>query len=125
MKTADDYGTIIFRKGSFDYAPPGTMTKDYEWRNGLQVGDIIDCYDRGRWYPSTIINKTEEVVNGLPKVEYKVGFRIYPQYFPDWQNYTKFWPDKSMSKDSSNRQYFGDADGMDEWIPSYSKRVQK
>jgi ubiquitin carboxyl-terminal hydrolase 34 len=125
VKSPDEYGTIAFKKNSFDYAPAGTMTKDYDWRVGLQPGDVIDCYDRGRWYPSTVMNRNEETVGGMLKVEYKIGFRVYPDTFKDWTHYTKFWPDKYLSKDSQGRQFYGDSDGMDEWIPSYSKRIQQ
>ena len=33
----------------------GTKTEDYEWRLSLKENDIIDCYDRGIWYPATIM----------------------------------------------------------------------
>jgi len=101
------------------------MTKDYNWRMNLQPFDVIDCQDRGRWYPSTITIRNEETINGLKKVDYRIGFRIYPESFAGWKNYTKFWPDKTKSTDSNNRIYFGDQEGYDETIPAISKRIQK
>lgn len=101
------------------------MTKDYEWRISLNVGDTLDCYDRGKWYPSTVISKSEDISNEFPKVDYKIGFRVYPEYFKEWSHYTKFWPDKMLLKDKEGKEYYGDADGMDEWINSSSKRIQK
>lgn len=101
------------------------MTKDYEWRMNLQPMDLIDCQDRGRWFPSTVMARNEELVNGMQKVEYRIGFRIYPDHFPDWRNYTKFWPEKTKALDSSNRVFFGDQEGYDETIAAISKRIQK
>ena len=90
------------------------------------IDDNIDCYDRGRYYPATILYKFVEEVNNLPKVEYKVGFRIYPQNLENWQTFTKYWPNvKSLGKDKNNRPYFGDEEGFDEVIPSYSKRIKR
>lgn len=100
------------------------MSKDYQWRLSLQPNDLIDCQDRGRWYPATIMSRNEEIINGMKKVDYRIGFRIYPATFPDWINYTKFWPEKTKTTDSNNRIYFGDQEGYDETISSTSKRIQ-
>ena len=33
-----------------------TKTKDWEWRNNLKVGDLVDTLDNfGAWYNSTVI----------------------------------------------------------------------
>ena len=101
------------------------MTKDFEWRMNLQPFDIIDCQDRSRWYPATVMSRNEELINGMQKVEYSIGFRVYPEHFPDWKNYTKFWPDKTKATDSNNRIFFGDQEGYDEKIPAISKRIHK
>lgn len=42
-------------KGSNDIASAGRMTIDYEWRTNLKELDVIDGFDRGRWYPATIL----------------------------------------------------------------------
>lgn len=82
--------------------------------------------DRGKWYPSTPYIKKEEIVNGMKKVEYKVGFRVYPDNLSQpFENYKKFWPGKNLMKDNRNQTYYGDNDNLDEWIPSYSRRIQK
>ena len=124
VKTAEDPQPIILNKNSFEYSPCGSMTKDYTWRTNIKQWDVIDCQDRGRWFPATVMTRNEEIVNGLKKVEYKIGFRIYPASFPEWTSYTKFWPDKQNSKDSNGRTYFGDQEGYDETISSISKRIQ-
>ena len=122
---ADDTESIYMKKTSFDYAEKGKMAKDHEWRVSLSPGDVIDCYDRGKWYPSTILNVKKEMSNGLPKVEYKIGFRLYLEFFEKWKDYQKLWPDKSLQKDSIGREFIGDSENIDETIPSYSKRIQK
>ncbi len=123
---ADDDHPVYLKKLSFDYAPKGTMAKDYDWRISLENGDSIDCYDRGKWYPSTVLSTKKENVNGLIRAEYKIGFRLYTENFPQWKEYQKFWPDKiGVQKDSNGREYIGDSENVDELIPSYSKRIQK
>ncbi len=101
------------------------MTKDYEWRMNLKPFDIIDCQDRGRWYPATVTSRNEEVINSMKKIDYRIGFRIYPELLADWKNYTKFWPDKTKATDSNNKLFFGDQEGYDETIPAISRRIQK
>lgn len=101
------------------------MTKDFEWRMNLQQFDVIDCQDRGRWYPSTVMSRNEELINGMKKIDYRIGFRVYPEHFPEWKNYTKFWPDKTKATDSNNRIFFGDQEGYDETIQAISKRIQR
>ena len=123
---ADDDNPICIRKLGFDYASKGTMAKDYEWRISLEEGDNIDCYDRGKWYPSTILSARKDNVNGLIKAEYKIGFRLYIDRTANWKDYQKFWPDKiGIQKDSNGIDYIGDSENVDELIPSYSKRIQK
>lgn len=69
--------------------------------------------------------KFAEEVNKLPKVEYRIGFRVYCDKLENWKNFTKYWPNnRGIGKDSNNRIFFGDSDGLDEVIPSYSKRIK-
>jgi len=100
------------------------MTVDYDWRMNLKEGDIIDCYDRGRCFPSTILERKNITINDLPKVEYRIGFRIYPHLFEDWKDYRYIWPEKSLNKDSKNKEYYGDSENLDENIVFSSKRIQ-
>jgi len=38
------------------FAPLGTRCKDYDWRNGLKVNDMVDAQDsKNIWYYSTIV----------------------------------------------------------------------
>jgi len=87
---------------------------------------MIDCLDRGKYYPATITNIREEEDQELRKIEYRIGFRVYPEYCPNWSDYKKYWPLKdSSAKDKSRKVYFGDNENLDEWIPYYSKRIDK
>jgi len=62
--------------------PCGTKTIDWDWRSNLKPWDIIDCFDRSKWYPSTITSIHEEYdSNGIKYVVYHVGFRLYPEHF--------------------------------------------
>ena len=87
---------------------------------------MIDCLDRGKWFPSTPYIRREETINGMKKVDYRVGFRVYPENLSQpFDNYKKFWPGKNLMKDTKNMNYYGDNENLDEWIPSYSKRIHK
>ncbi len=89
---------------------------------------MIDCLDRGRFYPSTItiVRKETEEEGELQFVEYKVGFRIYPHLCPNWNEYKRHWIGTlSTDRDSKKQVYFGDNEHYDEWIPYYSKRIDK
>lgn len=39
---------------------PNTKATDWDWRTNLKKYDVIDCYDRSRWYPATITDVKEE-----------------------------------------------------------------
>ena len=109
--------------GSFDYTEKGKMTSDHEWRINLKKDDMVDGYDRGKWHPSTILSVKTEFINGLPKVDVKIGFRVYTKICENWQDYRKNWPEKSLNTDSNGEQYLGDAENMDETLPDYTKRI--
>ena len=111
----------------------GTKTEDWEWRLSLQENDVIDCYDRGRWYPATICKVNEyKNDNGFIYKEYKVGFRLYSDNFLDNGKYdyntflqcTIFW-DNNDNVDREGKSFYGDGEGADEDIAFYSKRIQK
>ena len=114
--------------------PCGTKTQDWDWRTNLKQWDLIDCFDRSKWYPSTITSIHEEYdSNGIKYVVYHVGFRLYPEHFnnpeePDdiAKNHINLWKsDPNLDTDSKGEKYYGDREGFDENIPLFSKRIQK
>ena len=90
-----------------------TQSKDEDWRQDLNVGDIIDSHDGSKvWYASTIISK--QVVHETDDNSYTkllVGFRIF---------------DPAGEKiDDIGRRYIGWPTTFDEWINASSPRIQK
>ena len=64
--------------GEADIAPIGTRSKDFEWRESLQKGDLIDCYDTASvWYRSTILARKELNLGEGKMIQVHVAFRIY------------------------------------------------
>ena len=114
--------------------PAGTKTIDWDWRSNLKDWDLIDCYDRNRWYPATVIRIHEEQNNNdINYLTYKIGFRIYPEHFNNKEdpedkaiNHIEIWKkEPDLETDSRNENYYGDREGFDENIPMFSKRIQK
>ena len=115
--------------------PGGIKTKDWEWRTNLKKWDIIDCYDRSKWYPSTVMSISEEEDNdGIKYIAYNVGFRIYPEHFNNSddpndtaKNHINIWNSQEgdLETDSKGEKFYGDKEGFDEKIPMFSKRIQK
>ncbi len=69
--------------------------------------------------------KHKEEVNNLPKIQYKIGFRIYPDKVENWKSLQKYWPhNRIVSTDQNGKMYIGDGETFDEIIPSYSKRIK-
>ena len=124
VTVAEEYGQILIKNNSFEYAPKGSMTKDWEWRFSLQKYENIDCLDRGRWYPATISLRRVEEQNGMEKVDYRIAFRVYPHLLKNWEDYKKFWNNRQLNRDSLG-DYYGDPENIDEWISATSKRIQK
>ena len=125
--------TITYSFGDPNVLKEGTKTEDWEWRLSLKENDVIDCYNRGRWYPATIIKVNEyKNNNGLIYKEYKVGFRLYPDNFMNNDKYeystyiqcTIFW-DNNDNVDKDGRTFYGDSESDDEDIAFNSKRIQK
>ena len=120
-----------------DYIYPlGNKTKDWNWRTSLKKYDVIDCFDRGKWYPSTIMRVIEDEINGFKNVRYRVGFRLYPSHFKNpenendkCENHLDIWKQKnsenSFEFDSEKEKFYGDKENFDEIIPYHSKRIQK
>ena len=123
--TSDDPTPLTFGIGSFEFTTSGKMTQDHDWRINLKPGDMIDGYDRGKWYPSTVLSVKKEMVNGLPKIDTRIGFRVYIKICENWADYRRIWPEKSLAKDSNGDEYFGDSENMDETLPHYTKRIMK
>jgi len=76
-------------------------------------------------YPATIIERFEETRNCLPYTSYKVGFRLYPNDFKEWESYRYIWQDQELETDNNNKIFIGDKENIDEIIPFYSSRIQK
>ena len=119
---------------SYEIAPEGSKTQDWEWRRNLKKYDLIDCYDRNKWYPSTVCEVNETILeNGYKMISYKVGFRVYPKYFKNkndendkYENYKCFWEGHQLElEEGKNEEYYGDKVNYDETIDFYSKRIQK
>ena len=111
----------------------GKRTEDWEWRLSLKENDVIDCYDRFKWYPATIIKVVKNILdengNAIYK-EYQVGFRLYPDNFleKDYDTFvqnTIFWDNNDNQVDSNGKSYYGDCSNLDETISFYSKKIQK
>ena len=66
----------------YEIAPEGTETKDWKLSRTVKQYDLIDCYDRNKWYPSTICDVYETYLENVNKmITYKVGFKLYPKFF--------------------------------------------
>ena len=112
----------------------GTKTEDWEWRLSLKENDLVDCYERNKWFPGTICKVIEyKNENGLIYKDYRVGFRLYPDYFVEnseydyntFLQYTIFWDNPDNLLDEKGNSYFGDSENCDEIIAFYSKKIQK
>ena len=116
---------------------PNTKATDWDWRTNLKKYDVIDCYDRSRWYPATITDVKEEENNGYKKISYHVAFRLYTKHFknPEDENDTydkhiDIWKNNFSSSidvknEGEDEEYIGDHDNYSEDIEFYSKRIQK
>ena len=125
--------TITENIYSVNLLPVGKKTKDWEWRNNLKKYDLIDCFDRNKWYPATICDVIENEIHGEKKISYKVGFRIYVDHFINkddekdtYDKHVIFWGEKrEIEEDQDNEKFIGDKANFDEDIDCYSKRIQK
>ena len=120
--------------GSNEVAPEGSKTKDWDWRRSLKKYDLVDCYDRNTWFPSTICSVDERILeNGYKKITYRVGFRLYPKYFKNkndendkYENYKCFWKTNELElEEETKEEFYGDKSNCDENIEFYSKIIQK
>ena len=122
----DDFN--IFEKNS--------KAKDWDWRSNLKKYDVVDCFDRNKWFPATITEVKEMENNGYKNNIYNVAFRLYPKHFknPEDENDTfdkhiGLWKKSTNSeeepKDKDGEEYIGDPDNYSEDLNFYSKRIQK
>ena len=123
---------IKIQMGGGDITKEGEKTKDWEWRLNLKEYDLIDCFDRGKWFPSTITKIKKEGI-------FHIGFRLYPKYFKNpndekdtYENYKCFWGQNVLhsksnknEKENKKEEYIGDHETYDEDIDFYSKRIQQ
>ena len=108
----------------------GSMTPDWDWRLNLKKFDLVDCYDRCKWYPATVCEVTDyENKCGVYK-EYRIGFRLYPDRFIENSEYNYdtfvscmvFWDNNNNTTDKEGNSYYGDFEQCDEKLAFYSKR---
>ena len=122
-------------KNSISIFEKGTKTKDWDWRLSLKKYDVIDCFDRNKWYPATILSVKEKEINGYKRIEYMVTFRLYTEHFSNpndetdtYENHIDIWKTYNRTEintDEEGEKYIGDGTNCDEKIIFYSKRIQK
>ena len=107
----------------------GKKTQDWNWRTNLKKYDLVDAYDSDMWWPYTIADVVED---GIKRVKYKMGFRLYLDHFINPQDpydtlyeHASFWQDNNAKADEDNQEYIGDDKEKDEEIYHFSKRIQK
>ena len=132
--TDSNDNTIRYPIDSSYVLKEGTKTEDWEWRLSLKENDIIDCYDRNKWFPSTIYKvKEHKTKSGLIYKEYTVGFRLYLDHLVEFKEYDYnnllqyaiIWDNPDNLVDENGNSYFGDAENCDERLAFYSKKIQK
>ena len=121
-------------KSDVNIYPAGTKTTDWEWRTNLKKWDLVDCYDRSKWYPATIMDiKEEGEIEGIKFINYQIGWRLYPEHYNNLEDpedkpekHLDLWTtNKDIETDSKGEKFFGDRENFDEKIPYFSKRIQK
>ena len=124
---------ITFPIGSHKVQPEGKKTADWEWRTNLKKYDLVDVYDRDIWWPCTICDIVEELdKDGIKKVKYKIGFRLYLNHFNNEDDpednlfyHASFWNNQNALADENGEEFIGDEKDRDEEIYHFSKRIQK
>ena len=96
------------------YAPVGTYTSDYEWRQNLEEGDLIDAVDNEMdWYKSYVLKTRETQVEG----EDKPVKEVYVAY----RNYTE----DGHRHEKDGRKFDGWSSKYDEWRDAADPRIQR
>jgi len=124
---------IVIPIGSGNIQPLGTKTMDWDWRTDLKKYDLIDVYDRDKWWPATIIEVVEEItINEIKRVKYKIGIRLYTKHFinqkdsnDSFTNYSSFWENNDIKFDENNEEFIGDSKDFDIELYHFSSRIQK
>ena len=103
---------ITFPIGSQKVQPEGKKTQDWDWRTNLKKYDLVDAYDSDMWWPCTIADVVED---GIKRVKYKIGFRLYLDHFINPQDphdtlyeHVSFWQDNNAKSDEDNQEYIVD-----------------
>ena len=135
IEYCEDFKEKKISINSINIFPAGEKTVDWDWRTNLKKWDLIDCFDRTKWYPATIMKVIDEEVNGFKKMRYKIGFRLYTEHFKNledendtFEKHLDIWRiggSETPDTDSENEKFFGDKENYDETIVHYSKRIQK
>ena len=60
----DDEEKII-SVNDFNIFEKNSKAKDWDWRSNLKKWDVIDCFDRNKWYPATITDVKDACLNNL------------------------------------------------------------
>ena len=129
----ESYKEVKYPVGGKNIRGLGTMTQDWDWRLSLKKFDVVDCYDRQKWFPATVCEVVDYDNNYGTYKEYKIGFRLYPEKFLENKDYnydtflvnTVFWDNNNNPNDKEGNSYYGDGENCDEKISFYSKRIQK
>jgi len=109
-------GDLLWLENNKNISSYERYTKDWDWRNNLKPGDIIDaCDDYGHWFLSTVL-AVKTKTKGPPSYEevldkVRIGYRFYT---PD-----------GNKRDSQGNFYEGWSSVYDEWISINSLRIQK
>ena len=91
----------------------GEHSRDYEWKNGLKIGDEVDAsHDLASWQPSTILGFDELIhPNGRAWKLAKIGFRVYTS--------------TGCDIDSQGNRFQGLNSQYDEWMPLCSSNIAR
>ena len=134
-----DDNDINISKSDYNICKKGTKTVDWDWRLNLKKYDVVDCFDRNKWYPATVLGISEEEDNnGYKKIKYKIAFRLYTEHFKNvedendtYDKHIDIWKneyscdDTQIKIDNDDEKYVGDMDNCSEEIIFHSKRIQK
>lgn len=114
----DNNESFFFNIMDAKFAPLKTFTNDYEWRNELKVGELIDCVDNEfDWYKGIILEVADKSVKGQePEDKENPGKMVYIGY----RNYTE-----EGNKMDEMGKFYGWTCKYDEWKDVYDPRIQK
>lgn len=106
--------TTFFNIMDWRYAPVGTYTSDYDWRQNAQGGEFIDAVDAEMdWYKSFVLAVRETEVEGedKPVKEVLVAYR----------NHTE----DGHRQEKDGRRFDGWSSKYDEWRDAADPRIQR